>query len=44
MDHYLELLKLILPKFLVDYFDLVKTEKKNEVMHLYSEEQNVISV
>ena len=42
MDNYIELLKLILPEFLVDYFDLVKTEKKNEVIHLYFEEQNVI--
>ena len=44
MDNYIELLKLILPEFLVDYFDLVKTEKKNEVMHLYFEEQNVIPI
>ena len=42
MDNYIELLKLILPEFLVQHFDLVKTDKKNEVMHLYFEERNVI--
>lgn len=41
MDNYLELLKLILPKFLINHFDLVKNIKKAEVMHLYFEERNV---
>ncbi|WP_308991875.1 transposase family protein [Mariniflexile litorale] len=40
MDHYLELLKLILPEFLINHFDLVKHTKNGEVMHLYFEEQN----
>lgn len=41
MDHYLELLKLILPEFLINHFDLVKNTKNGEVMHLYFEERNV---
>jgi hypothetical protein len=40
LDTYLELLKLILPEFLINHFDLVKNAKKGEVMHLYFEEQN----
>lgn len=40
MDNYLDLLKLILPEFLVNHFDLVKNTKNGEVMHLYFEEQN----
>ena len=42
MDNYLDLLKLILPEFLIDHFDLVKYTKSGEVMHLYFEERNVI--
>ena len=41
MDHYLELLKLILPEFIINHFDLVKHTKKREIMHLYFEELNV---
>ena len=40
MDNYLDLLKLILPEFLIHHFDLVKNTKNGEVMHLYFEEQN----
>lgn len=40
MDHYLDLLKLILPEFLINHFDLIKSTKNGEVMHLYFEEQN----
>ena len=40
MDNYLELLKLILPEFLINHFDLVKNTKNGEVMHLYFEERN----
>ena len=40
MDHYLELLKLILPEFLINHFDLVNHTKNGEVMHLYFEERN----
>lgn len=35
------MLKLILPKFLVNHFDLVKNTRNGEVMHLYFEERNV---
>ena len=42
MDNYLDLLKLILPEFLVEHFDLVKTTKQHEIMHLYFEERNII--
>ena len=42
MDNYLELLKLILPEFLVNHFDLIRNTKKGEVMHLYFEERNTI--
>ena len=44
MDNYLDLLKLILPEFLVEHFDLVKSSKQNEIMHLYFEERNVIPI
>ena len=40
MDNYLDLLKLILPEFLINHFDLVKNTKNGETMHLYFEEQN----
>ena len=40
MDNYLDLLKLILPEFLINHFDLVKNTKNGEVMHLYFEERN----
>ncbi|WP_342662769.1 ISAon1 family transposase N-terminal region protein [Gelidibacter mesophilus] len=40
LDNYLDLLKLILPEFLIDHFDLVKNTKNGEVMHLYFEERN----
>lgn len=42
MDNYLDLIKLLLPQFLVDHFDLVKSKKENEeVLHLYFEERNI---
>ena len=40
LDQYLELLKLILPEFLLNHFDLVRHTKNGEVMHLYFEERN----
>jgi UDP-2,3-diacylglucosamine pyrophosphatase LpxH len=42
VDNYIELLKLILPEFLINHFDLIKNTKNGEVMHLYFEERNVI--
>ena len=41
MDNYQELLKLILPEFLIMHFDLVNHTKNSEVMHLYFEEYNI---
>lgn len=40
MENYLDLLKLILPEFLINHFDLVNNTKNGEVMHLYFEEKN----
>ncbi|CAM4363269.1 transposase family protein [Gillisia hiemivivida] len=41
MDNYLDLIKLVLPQFLVDHFDLIKSKKENEeVLHLHFEEVN----
>jgi len=42
LDTYLDLLKLILPEFLINHFDLIKNTKNGEVMHLYFEERNVV--
>lgn len=39
MDNYLDLLKLILPEFLITHFDLVRNTKNGEVIHLYFEER-----
>ena len=39
LDNYLDILKLILPEFLINHFDLLRTTKNGEVMHLYFEEQ-----
>lgn len=44
MSQYLELLKLILPEFIVEHFDLVSSHKEQEVMHLYFEERNIIPI
>lgn len=42
LDNYLDLIKLVLPQFLVDHFDLVKSIKeKEEILHLYFEERNI---
>lgn len=37
----IELLKLLLPEYLVDYFDVVTFKKEEEKLHLYFEEKNV---
>ena len=41
LDNYLDLIKLVLPQFLVDHFDLVKSNKEKEVLHLFFEERNI---
>ncbi len=40
LNNYLDLIKLVLPQFLVDHFDLVNSKKEEEVLHLYFEERN----
>jgi hypothetical protein len=39
LETSVELLKLILPDILVDYFDLKGTKQQGETLHLYFEEQ-----
>lgn len=41
MDNYLDFIKLVLPPFIVDHFDLVRSKKAGEVLHLYFEERNL---
>jgi hypothetical protein len=36
----IDLLKLLLPDYLVEYFDVLKVEKKDEELHLFFEEKN----
>tara|TARA_Y100000814_G_C12333374_1_gene402083 strand:- start:1120 stop:1470 length:351 start_codon:yes stop_codon:yes gene_type:complete len=36
----LNLLKLLLPEYLVDYFDVIRHESQEEQLHLYFEEKN----
>lgn len=40
MESHYELLKLFLPELLVDYFDLTKSKKEGDLLHLFFEEQN----
>lgn len=42
LDNYIELLKLILPSFLVEHFELTKSEQKGERLHLYFEEKSKV--
>jgi len=37
-----ELLKFLLPPYLVEYFDIVKIEEKDGLLHLYFEEKNTV--
>lgn len=37
----IELLKLLLPEYLVEYFDVVTFEKRGEELHLFFEEKNL---
>jgi hypothetical protein len=41
LDNYLDLIKLVLPQFIVDHFDLVKSRKEKESLHLCFEERNI---
>lgn len=41
-DSFVELLKLLLPEIIVDYFELTSYEKGDEILHLYLKEINSI--
>ena len=41
-DSFIDLLKLLLPEIIVDYFELTFYEKADEVLHLYLKEINSI--
>jgi hypothetical protein len=41
LENYLDLIKLLLPQFVVDHFDLIKSSKETEVLHLFFEERNI---
>ena len=41
-DSYSELIKLLLPEIIVEYFELICYEKAEEVLHLYLKEVNSI--
>ena len=40
MNNEQELLKLLLPEYLIEYFDIIKFEKKENQLHLYFEEKS----
>ncbi|WP_373781623.1 transposase [Kaistella sp.] len=42
MLHETEILKLLLPEFLVDHFELVKFAEVNKILHIYFEEKSSI--
>ena len=37
-DSYVELLKLLLPEIIVDYFELTSYKKEEDMLHLYLKE------
>lgn len=41
-DSFIDLLKLLLPEIIVDYFELTSYKKEEEVLHLYLKEINSI--
>ena len=41
-DSFVELLKLLLPEIIVDYFELTSYKKGEELLHLYLKEINSI--
>ena len=42
MNNEQELLKLLLPEYFIEYFDIIKFEKKENQLHLYFEEKAVL--
>ncbi|TPG31603.1 DDE transposase, partial [Flavobacterium pectinovorum] len=41
-DSFIDLLKLLLPEIIVDYFELTSYKKEGETLHLYLKEINSI--
>ena len=41
-DSFSELIKLLLPEIIVEYFELTSYQKEQEILHLYLEEINSI--
>ncbi|MEZ7500675.1 transposase, partial [Flavobacterium sp. Arc3] len=41
-DSYSELIKLLLPEIIVEYFELTSYKKGDEILHLYLKEVNSI--
>lgn len=41
-DSFTEILKLLLPEIIVDYFELTTYKKEDETLHLYLKEINSI--
>lgn len=42
MPNESELLKLLLPEFLITHFEILKFEEENSILHLYFEEKNTV--
>jgi len=42
MSNASELLKLLLPEYLIEYFEILKFEEENNILHLYFEEINIL--
>ena len=42
MSNASELLKLLLPEYLIEYFEILKFEEENNILHLYFEEKNIL--
>lgn len=42
MSNASELLKLLLPEYLIEYFEILKFEEENNILHLYFEEKNTL--
>lgn len=40
MDPYIDFLKLIMPYVLIDHFDLIKTYKEGDLLHVFFEEKH----
>ncbi|MFC6245096.1 hypothetical protein [Flavobacterium psychroterrae] len=41
-DSFIDLLKLLLPEIIVDYFELTSYKKEDEILHLHLKEINAV--